>query len=368
MNHSTSSTGGSAMTIKGQNQLNYGNSDFGRLIKTLKLQIPDRVPVLEFWPQSQSIIEYIIERPLGYKIESAIEGETNSLKIEDAIEFTQRTGMDAIGADFVYWPGQQFKKSSDGNIHYIDGKIKNRDNIKDLEKPEDYNKMLERFEHYVDKAWNTNIGIYPRLSAFFNPTYLAMGLTDFSIALYEDIEFVKYLMDIIFDNQVKVMENICSHKDVRFIQIDDDIAIGSGLIINKYLFHELYYEKMKAFLKIAKDNNVLVAYHTDGKLDDVLPILIDLGINAIHPVEPMSNNIYGIKEKYGDRICLCGNIDLALLSTGNTEEVSVDVKKHLDLLKGGGGYVCGSSSSLYEGIPPENYAALVRTVQKYGIY
>ena len=100
--------------------MNYSNSDFSRLIKTLKLQIPDRVPILEFWPQSQSIIEHIIERPLGYKIESAIEGETNSLKIEDAIEFVQRIGMDAIGADFVYWPGQQFKKSSNGNIHYID--------------------------------------------------------------------------------------------------------------------------------------------------------------------------------------------------------------------------------------------------------
>ncbi len=348
--------------------MNYCDSSFERLINTFSLKPTDRVPVLEFWPQSQEIIEYVLKRPLNYEINSAISGETNSFEIKDAIEFAQRIGMDAIGADFVYWPGQKFGKSKDGRCHYIGGNIKNYDDLKDLEKPQDINRLLERFEYYIEAAQGTNIGIYPRLSAFFNPVYLAMGVNDFCTSLYDNYKFIEYFMDLILEKQMEIMDKVCRNKNVRFIQIDDDIAFSSGLIINKEMFYTLYIERIKSLIKITKDSNILIAYHTDGKLDDLMPVFLDLGINAVHPIEPMSNDIFKIKDMYGCKICICGNIDLVLLSNGTKEEIKIDVKKHLDHLKTGGGYVCGSSSSLYDGIPPANYLELVDTVHEYGKY
>ena len=112
----------------------------------------------------------------------------------------------------------------------------------------------------------------------------------------------------------------------------------------------------------------MIAYHTDGNLEDVLPMLIELGVNAIHPVEPTCNNIYEIKERYGEKICLCGNINLLLLTKGNRKDVQEDVRIHLSRLMKNGGYVCGTSSSLYDGIPAENYCELVRTVHEFGYY
>lgn len=348
--------------------MNYNDSKFNRLLDSFKLKESDRVPILEFWPQSQKIIEYIIERPLGYEIESSAGGETSSLKIGDALEFAQRIGMDAIGADFVWWPGQIFERSENGKEHYVDGRIKSWKDIDSLEKPDDISKQLDKFENYLENAKGTGVGIYPRLNAFFNPTYLATGITDFAYKLHDDPKFVEYLLELFLDHQLKVMRKVCTHKDVRFIQIDDDIAFASGLFVNREKFLELYFDRMNALLEPVKDNNVLIAYHTDGKLDEIMPIFIKLGIDAIHPVEPMSNDIYKIKDKYGDKICLCGNIDLVLLTNGNPKDIKEDVIKHLDYLKEGGGYVCGSSSSLYDGIPPENYEVLVKTVHEYGSY
>ena len=348
--------------------MNYSDSNYNRLLDSISLKITDRVPVFEFWPQSQEIIEYTIQRPLGYKMNSAIAGETSSLKIEDALEYAQRIGMDAIGADFGYWPSQKFKKSKDGNLHYIDGLIKCRDDLEYMERPSDIVKLVERFEYYLDKARGSNIGIYPRISAFFNPAYLAMGINDFSIALFDNYKFVEYLMDYFLEEQLKVMEEICKDKDVKLIHIDDDIAFGTGLIVNREIFHKLYYGRMQSLIKLPKENNILIAYHTDGKLDDILPIFLELGIDAVHPIEPACNDIYNIKDIYRDKICLCGNIDLVLLTYGTKEEIHKDVRKHLDCLKIGGGYVCGSSSSLYNGIPPENYAELVKVVHEYGRY
>jgi hypothetical protein len=348
--------------------MNYNDSNYNRLLNAFNLKVSDRVPILEFWPQSQKIIEYIIERSLGYEIESAAEGETSSLKIKDALEFAQRIGMDAIGADFVWWPGQVFKYSKDGAKHYVDGRIKGWEDIELLEKPDDVYKQLEIFENYLEVSKDTGIGIYPRLNAFFNPVYLATGITRFAYLLYDDLKFIEYLLDLFLEQQLKTMSIVCNNKNVKFIQIDDDIAFGSGLFVKKEKFLELYFDRMKRLLKPAKDNNILIAYHTDGNLDEILPIFIKLGINALHPIEPMSNDIYKIKDKYGDKICLCGNIDLVLLTNGTKQNIREDVIKHLDYLGKNGGYVCGTSSSLYDGIPPENYAELVKTVHECGYY
>ncbi len=348
--------------------INFRDSNFDRLLDAFKIKQSDRVPILEFWPQSQEIIEYIIERPLGYKIKTAARSETTSVKIEDALEFAQRIGMDAIGVDFVWCPGLIFKYSEDGNEHYVDGCIKSMKDLELLEQPDDISDQLKKLDYYLKESKGTGIGIYPRLTAFFNPAYLAVGITDFSYMHYDDPGFIDYLLDLFLEHQLMVMKAICSHKDVKFIQIDDDIAFGSGLFVNKERFLEMYLDRMKTFLKPAKDNKILIAYHTDGKLDEVLPILIELGVNAIHPVEPYSNNINEIKDRFGDKICICGNIELNLLTNGTIEEIREDVKKHLDYLKQGGGYVCGSSSGLYDGISPENYVELVKTVHECGHY
>lgn len=348
--------------------MNYNDSNFKRLLKSFSLTIPDRVPILEFWPQSQKIIEFILERPLGYKIESAARGETGSVFVDDAIEFAQRIGMDAIGVDFVWWPGQIFKKSENGAEHYVDGKIKNWNDIKLLEKPPDLSKNLKILNYYLKKVKNTNIGVYPILNAFFNPTYLATGLNQFGLLLYDDLKFIEYLMDIFLEYQIKNVIALSMIKEISFVFFDDDIAFKSGLFVRKDKFLDLYFERMKRLLRPLKENHKLIAVHTDGNLGEILPIFTELGINAIHPVEPMSNDIYKIKEKYGNKICLCGNIDLALLTNASKEEIKKDVIEHLNYLKTGGGYVCGTSSSLYDGLPPENYTELVKTVHNYGYY
>ncbi|MHB1254276.1 MAG: hypothetical protein ACYCZ1_08925, partial [Candidatus Humimicrobiaceae bacterium] len=73
--------------VKLSSKMYYYDSSFDRLLNTFSLKPTDRVPILEFWPQSQEIIEYVLERPLNYSINSAINGETNSFEIKDAIEF-----------------------------------------------------------------------------------------------------------------------------------------------------------------------------------------------------------------------------------------------------------------------------------------
>ena len=74
-------------------------------------------------------------------------------------------------------------------------------------------------------------------------------------------------------------------------------------------------------------------------------------------------------DKYGDRICLIGNIDCgATLSWGTEEEVRQEVKECIKKAGAGGGLICASSNSIHSGVKPENYLAMVKAIREYGRY
>ena len=109
--------------------------------------------------------------------------------------------------------------------------------------------------------------------------------------------------------------------------------------------------------------------HCCANVTDLIPIIINMGIKAIHPVQPNCNDIYALKKEYGNKMSFVGNMDLAgVLSFGTPEEVVEDTKKHIDKLAPGGGYVVASSHSITDDVPPENYIAMIETAQTYRGY
>ena len=68
-------------------------------------------------------------------------------------------------------------------------------------------------------------------------------------------------------------------------------------------------------------------------------------------------------------MCFMGNIDLAgLLVYGTPQEVREDTKRHIEKLASGGGYIVGSSHSITDDVPPENYRAMIEATWEYGRY
>ena len=97
--------------------------------------------------------------------------------------------------------------------------------------------------------------------------------------------------------------------------------------------------------------------------------LLTLGMNAVNPFEPPCMNLKTAKEKWGDRICLWGNIDLVkTLPHGTVEEVEAEVKQRIEDAGKGGGYICATSNSITHYCKIENVFAMTNAVKKYGVY
>lgn len=332
----------------------YDKSDVTRLLKALQYQEPDRVPHLELCVTSKAVYEYVLERELKYDIVDA-RGDGQAVTPEDHVEFAKRTGMDAVTCDFAWRP------------RHVVGTWAGLD---DLEPPPALADQLSRLERYLRAAQGSGAGISACFTAFFDSALLAVGAYDPASVFYDNRPLVEKLMDILLEHQEKVMRVVCDRfaGDLAFVMVSDDVARYTGLGIHSEDCAQIFSQRMKRLIAPAKEHGKLVAMHTAGKMDDVLPILYDVGFDAVHPVEPEFNDVFELKRKWAGRMALMGSFPTALLVSGSKEEIERKVRQYCVRLAPGGGYVLGSSNGIGAGVPPENFVAMTQAVHQYGRY
>jgi len=110
-----------------------------------------------------------------------------------------------------------------------------------------------------------------------------------------------------------------------FIATYNDMAYKEGQLVSPQVLREVFLPKMKI---VAEAIKLPWAFHSDGNLTIVMEDLLTLGMNCANPFEPPCMELKVAKEKWGDRICLWGNIDLVkTLPYGTVEEVEAEVKQ-----------------------------------------
>ena len=100
----------------------------------------------------------------------------------------------------------------------------------------------------------------------------------------------------------------------------------------------------------------------------MIPDFVEMGVDILNPIDLCSGNqdIFEIKENYGDIITISGNINIeGVLKYGSFTEVEDNVKRHIELLAQGGGYIVSSSHNLHQYVPIENFYAMRDAVHNY---
>lgn len=149
-----------------------------------------------------------------------------------------------------------------------------------------------------------------------------------------------------------------------------DYALKSGPFFKPEFYYRVVFPTMKILVDETHKFGAFFIQHTDGNLWPIMNGLIDTGIDALHSIDPSAGmNLKEVKEKYGDRIALCGNVDAAnTLFLGSPRDVINEARNCIRDAAYGGGYFLTSSNCIYRGVPIENVLALVKTGLKYGRY
>jgi len=219
-------------------------------------------------------------------------------------------------------------------------------------------------------ASGTKIGFGVLFAAFFQTLYeFVIGLEDTMKLVTEDREFVDHLLDISASWHARFCAAAVKN-GVDFIWTADDVAFKTGLFLPPALMREMWLPKLQRIHAPALAAGKPIMFHSDGNVEELVPMLLEAGVDCLNPMDPYGVDYRQLKKTYaGHRLCLSGNIDIEFpLAHGTPADVDADVKAHMEALKPGGGYVCGSSHSIVNYIPHENFLAMLNAIHAYGAY
>lgn len=324
-----------------------------RVITTFSHQEPDKVPLLEVWIES-TILRAMNSDHLSIRKKL----DLDCLPLGGHPKNTQ-----AYGHGIDEW-GRVFK---DGQ--YKDGLVKNQEDLENFTPPlshaEDWFPSEEMKN--IKKTYSEDYALYFAWhDCSLGLTYLSMGFETFFLSLYEQPEFVKRVIERSTDWTIALVEQ-ANTVGVDFIVIGDDAADNTRTMVSPKMFRELI---LPGYKKIVNASDVPLLWHSDGNINSLLPIIIEAGFKGVHSLEPKANvDLSQVKEKYGDKLVLAGNLDATeILTQSNLSFVRNDVKRCIKQGAPGGGYLFSSSNSLFEGHVVKAILEAYRYARKVGIY
>jgi uroporphyrinogen decarboxylase len=206
-----------------------------------------------------------------------------------------------------------------------------------------------------------------QLGYLFMGAWQLLGFENFCLKLKDDPQFVKDVIDCLAQSQLEVLESLLAYDTVGTIWMPDDLCYNSGPMVAPDVYRRMVFPWYKKIVGHCHQADLPVGLHSDGDLTRLLPDLVDCGFDAIHPFEPPMNDIVAVKREWGDRVAVAGNIDLKrTLCEGRPEDVEEEVRTKAAALARGGGWLVGSSNSIPDFVPLENFRALLTASLKYG--
>ena len=315
-----------------------------RVLAALNLEKPDKVPFMDD-----------IDR--GTKV--AIMGKEDFTEAEVALKM----GLDGV---YIMEYGVpvfcDWIISDDGRKYMGEGLIKKDSDLDkmvfpDIKKPGFFDStkriIAECDQHglaaFTDMRWGPSGAFY------------SMGADGLGFALFDNPKLLETVLDRYAEHNIELME-IYNNIGLDFVITYDNICYNNGPIISPKAFREFFIPREK---KVAESCKLPWACHMDGNITKIVDDLLTLGMNALHPIEATNpqTNLKEMKEKYGDRVCLWGNIDINyVLMEGTKEEVEKEVLRCLEEGSPNGGYIIGSSNCLAEYLNMDNVRTMCKVI------
>jgi uroporphyrinogen decarboxylase len=151
----------------------------------------------------------------------------------------------------------------------------------------------------------------------------------------------------------------------------DDYAGNTNLLISPAMFRKFIKPCIERLIKVIKEQNpdTKVMLHSDGAITKLLPDIISIGVDVVHPLEPLpAMDVPAIKEQFGRQVTFLGGIDISHAMPGTPQDVIAETKLRMAQLASGGGYILAPSNHLQADVPAENVVTLFETAHDFGRY
>jgi uroporphyrinogen decarboxylase len=170
------------------------------------------------------------------------------------------------------------------------------------------------------------------------------------------------LFNLAYENTCRIYEQIPGKVTLSYVA--EDLGAQEGLMFSLFHIREFLLPWMKRMIDLAHAAEVYVFHHSDGAIRDIIPDMIDIGIDILNPIQWRCKGMAreALKRDFGKDVVFHGSMDNQYtLAFGSVEEVRQEVRDNLRILGKGGGYILAPCHNIQAISPPENIVAMYET-------
>jgi uroporphyrinogen decarboxylase len=288
------------------------------------------------------------------------------------IEYPDDSFRDEWGIKFRRPPGGYWYDMVDHPLQ--EANLEDLENYKwpdpmDAGRFEDLEKEAKKLYEETNYALATSL-----VGSIYEQSWYLRSYPKFTFDLYRNPAFAEKLMDKILEFHMAFFERFLDAVGpyVQIVFVGDDLAEQKGPAIRPAIYRSLIkprHRKLYQFIKSKAD--VKLCYHSCGSVVPFIDDLIEMGVDILTPVQVSAANMDTkmLKNDFGDRISFLGGIDTQrVMPFGTVDEVGAEVKRRIEDLAPGGGYIIGAVHNIQPEVPPENILAMFNAARKYGKY
>lgn len=245
---------------------------------------------------------------------------------------------------------------------YLDFPVKDRDSFKRWEKrfeadidtryPEPWDKLVERWRRRdfpLVLLDNGSFGFYSMLRNW-------MGTEGASYIFYDDPDLAHEMLEFMADYFIELTRKALDEVEIDYFNFWEDLSFKNGPLISPQIFKEFFLQPYKRAIAHLRSHGIkLITVDTDGNPTKLIPLLLEVGINGLWPIEVAAGiDPIILRKEFGNDLALMGGIDKRVLARSK-EEIREEVMRILDYMLPRGGYIPTVDHTVPPDVPFDNF-------------
>jgi uroporphyrinogen decarboxylase len=193
----------------------------------------------------------------------------------------------------------------------------------------------------------------------FERSWMLRGFENVLVDSILNKTFYEEMLDRILEMQLVLLDKLCE-LPIDAVFLGDDWGDQRGVILGPDRWRSLIKPRAQKLYERVHSKGKMVFTHCCGNVFDIIPDLIDIGLDGLESLQPEAMDVYEIKRRYGQNLRLWGGLGTQqMIPFAAPDEIRGEIRRLVEEMGRGGGYILAPAKPLMRGIPTENAVAVI---------
>ncbi|MBA7474484.1 hypothetical protein ES707_09838 [subsurface metagenome] len=294
------------------------------------------------------------------EIDERLDNHIKYLPLNDKIRVDKEKGIQydiwEVGWDLVLTEG----------FHIRHHPLLESDDLTKYKFPEPEDKLLTIIKEIGEKERGDYFLLSLQDWTLFERAWLLRGYENILMDFYIREKEVKYLLDGITEFYIEIAKKIVKLNIIDGVFTGSDVGTQRGMVMSSGTWRKFFKKRYKKIWGIYKEKNLSVFHHSCGNIMEIIPDLIEIGLDVLNPIQPEAMDPEKLSEGFGEKLSFLGGISTQnTLPFGTPQDVRNEVIDRIRVLGRNNGYIISPSHEVTSDCKPENFRMLISTLGEY---